>query len=62
MHTTFTATIARDIVNDRIREAEHSRLAHALRSSDAEPAARPQRPAGAGWTRRFRRFRIAPAA
>ncbi|MGO4258914.1 hypothetical protein [Marmoricola sp. RAF53] len=62
MHTVTTTTVAREIVADRIRQADARRLARAARrtTTDAVPQ-QPQRPAGVGWTRRFRRFHVLPA-
>lgn len=62
MHTVTTTTVAREIVADRIRQAEARQLARSARrtSTDTVPE-QPKRPAGAGWSRRFRRFHVLPA-
>ncbi len=63
MHTTYTTTLAREIVADRIRRADAGRLAReARRTTTAAAPEQPRRPAGAGWTRRFRRFHVLPAS
>jgi hypothetical protein len=62
MYTIRTTAIAREIVADRIRRAEaSSRVRSVRRTSSADSAERPHRSAGAGWTRRFRKLRTAPA-
>lgn len=62
MSTLMTTTVAREIVADRLRRAESVRLARSTRQTSAtEVPEQPSRPAGVGWTRRRRGFRIVPA-
>lgn len=65
MHTSMNLTVARAIVDDRVREAEHARLVRAVRAgrrtTPAEAGATPSGPVARRWSRRLAQVRVSLA-